>query len=242
MPHSLLPTNKSLIPFAMLGCLVLLLTGCGGGPDDPAKIQALKDLGVLVVPGANGVINGLNNLPQDPAKLTEAVETASKLNALKTFTAMTGVPVTDEHLATIGKYGSLVELRVEGAPITDAGIAKLTGCSNLESLTLSGTGVTSESLASLAKLSKLNMLNLNDTQVSGGFDKLQACPNLQWILIGGLNISDEDAEHISKIPGITHVTRTNRTKISDTAIATLKSIKDCNVDLVNVPDPVAAGQ
>ena len=242
MPRSLLPTNKPLSLFATLGCLFLLLTGCGGGPDDPATIQSLKDLGVLVVPGAKGQINGLNNLPSDPAKLTEAVELASNLNGLKTISAMAGIPLTDEHLAAVGKHGSLVELNIDSAPITDAGIAKLTGCSNLESVALVGTGVTSESLSSLAKLPKLNMLNLNDTKVSGGFDALQACSNLEWVLIGGLNISEEDAEAISKIPSIIHVTRTNRTQISDAAIATLKSVKGCNVDIVNVPDPVAAGQ
>lgn len=221
----------------VLGCVAItcLLVGCGPGPDDPATIQSLKDLGVLVVPNPQKQINGLNNLPADPEKLTQAIELSSKLGALKTVTAMAGVPITDEHLATIGRNKNLVELSVENAPITDDGIAKLTGCQNLESLNLVGTGITSTSLGSLGKLKKLNMLNLNDTKVAGGFDQLSSCPNLQWILIGGLTIEDADAEAIAKLPAITHVTYTNKSTISESAIKALKSNSNCTVDSVDVP-------
>ena len=92
-------------------------------------------------------------------------------------------------------------------------------------------------MPSFAKMPKINMLNLNDTKINGGFANLQSCKELQWILIGGLNISDEEATAISNIPGITHVTLSDTTQISEAGMKTLKSIKDCNIDLVkNVPD------
>lgn len=226
---------------AVSGCVVfaILLTGCGGGPDDAATIQALKDLGVLVVPNTEGQISGLNNLPTDPEKLTQAIELSSKLNMLKTVTAMAGVPITDEHLETLGKNRNLVYLSVDGAPITNDGIAKLTGLQNLENLTLIGTNVTSACMGSIGKLKKLNNLNLNDSKVDGGYEKLSSCPNLQWILVGGLEIKDEDAEAISKLPALTHVTYSNLTTISDTALKTLKSNSKCTVDSVTVAAPAA---
>lgn len=218
----------------ILACLVAALatTGCGGGADDPATLSALEDLGVLIVPNTDGQVSTLNALPSDPAKLTEAIELTKKLNSLKTVTAMEGIPITDDHLGVIGSNRNLVQLNVNKAPVTDAGVAKLTGCSNLESLALVGTGVTSESMASFAKMPKLNLLNINDTKIDGGFANLQACKNLQWILIGGLKISDAEAEAISKIPAISHVTYSDTTEISEQGLKTLKSARDCNVDLV----------
>lgn len=223
---------------SVLGCLLsaILLTGCGAGPDDPATVQGLKDLGVLVVPNVDGQVSTLNGLPEDPAKLTEAIELSQKLGSLKTIVAMEGVPLTDEHLAIIGKNGGLVEVSVNGAPVTDKGIAELTSCGKLESLSLVKTTVTTESMPLFAKMKKLNLLNINDTKIDGGFENLQQCKNLEWILIGGLNISDEEAAAISKIPMISHVTLSDTTKISDAGVKTLKSTKDCNVDFVaNTP-------
>lgn len=225
----------------ILGCILssLMLTGCGGGADDPATITALKDLGVLVVPNVDGQVSSLNGLPGDAAKLTEAIELTKKLNSLKTITIMEGIPLSDEHMSVIGQNRNLIELNVNGAPLTDVGVSAISGCKRLESLSLIASQVTSDSMPTFAKLTKLNMLNINDTKIDGGYASLQKCKNLQWILIGGLNVSDEEAVAISQIPGITHVTLSDTTKLSDAGMASLKSVKDCTVDLV-ANQPAAA--
>ena len=100
--------------------------------------------------------------------------------------------------------------------------------------------MTGACMSSIGKLKKLNNLNLNDTKVDGGYENLSSCPNLQWILVGGLEIKDEDAEAISKLPAITHVTYSNLSTISDAAIKKLKSNSNCTVDSVTVEAAPAA--
>lgn len=213
-----------------LSCVCCLLTLNGCGVDETDTVQSLKDLGVLVVPGGDGKASSLNNLPTDPAKLTEAVQLIAKLGAPKSITALDGTPMSDEHLAEIGKIKNLVELQINGGSITDQGVAHLTGLQKLESLTLARTDVTAACMPDLGRLSSLNMLNLNHSKVDGGYENLADLDNLQWLLLGGLTISDQDAEAISKFPAISHVTLDASTNISESAIDALKSNKNCNVD------------
>ena len=92
-------------------------------------------------------------------------------------------------------------------------------------------------MADLGKLTSLNLLNINGTAIDSGFEHLQKCAKLQWILIGGLTISDEQATNISKIPGITHITLSPATKVSDAGMKSLKSVPDCTVDTVGDAAP-----
>ena len=208
--------------------LVIPFSGCA--KDESGTIASLKSLSVLVVPDANGRATTINNLPKDPAKLTEAINLIGELGAVKSVTALAGTPMADEHLATLGRVKSLVQLEINGGDITDAGSSSLTGLRNLESLTLADTAVTESSMASFAKLPKLNMLNLNGTKVAGGYDSLSSLKNLQWLLLGGLKISDADATTISQYPAVSHVTLNGKTEISDEAVKKLKSNRNCNVD------------
>lgn len=213
-----------------LGALFLsALSGCAN-IDETETVAELKALGVLVVPGTDGKVNSVNALPTDPAKLTEAVNLLKGLPALKSITAMDGVPVTNDHLATIGTLSQLVELQINSGPVTDEGVASLIGLKKLESLTLAGTEVTEACMASVSKLKRLNMFNINGTKIRGGYEHLAGLKNLQWLLLGGLKISDEDAKKIAEYPSVTHLTLNAATEISDAALTTLKSIQGCNVD------------
>ena len=127
-----------------------VIVGCSR--DETPTIASLKALNVLVVPDANGRATIVNNLPTDPAQLTEAVNLMAQLGALKSVTALAGTPMNDDHLATLGKVKTLVQLEINGGFVTDAGVAHLTRLKNLESLTLADNAITSASMANFAKL------------------------------------------------------------------------------------------
>lgn len=227
-----------LTPQSPVLLLTTIITFCGVvvgcSKDETATVASLKSLQVLVVADANGRATIVNNLPTDPAKLTEAVNLMGQLGALKSVTALEGTPLSDEHLATLGKVKTLVQLEINGGAVTDHGVSSLTGLKNLESLTLADNAISKASMTSFTKLKKLNMLNLNGTKVDGGYEALSSLSNLQWMLLGGAKISDADATAISQFPAITHVTLNSNTEISDSAVKTLKSNKNCNVDYVDV--------
>lgn len=227
-------SSPSRFALAGLTTIFLLSSFVGCSKDETATVASLKALKVLVVPDAKGQASGINMLPTDPAKLDEAIDLVCQLGGCKTVTALEGVPITNDHLAKLGRVKSLVQIEINDGSITDEGIAHLTGLSKLESLTVANNAVTDESMPSFAKLKKLNMLNLNGTQVKGGYDALAGLSNLQWMLLGGVKISDADATAISSFPAITHVTLNDNTEISEEAVKTLKSNKKCTVDYANV--------
>lgn len=222
--------SPSRFALAGLTTIFLLSSFVGCSKDETATVASLKALKVLVVPDGKGKASGINMLPTDPAKLDEAIDLVCQLGGVKTVTALEGVPMTNDHLAKLGRVKSLVQIEINDGSISDEGIAQLTGLGNLESLTVANNAITDASMPSFAKMKKLNMLNLNGTQVNGGYDALSGLPNLQWMLLGGLKISDADATAISQFPAITHVTLKDTTEISEAAVKTLKSNKKCTVD------------
>lgn len=74
--------------------------------------------------------------------------------------------VTDAHLATIGRFEHLVNLRLELNPVTDAGVASLSGLRSLQSLNLYGTRVTDRSVPALGQFKQLQRLYLWQTGVT----------------------------------------------------------------------------
>lgn len=226
-------SSPSRFALAGLTTIFLLSSFVGCSKDETATVASLKALKVLVVPDGKGKAAGVNMLPTDPAKLDEAIDLVCQLGGVKTVTALEGVPMTNDHLAKLGRIKSLVQIDINDGSITDEGIAHLTGLGNLESLTVANNAVTDGSMASFAKMKKLNMLNLNGTQVKGGYDALAGLSNLQWMLLGGVKISDADATAISNFPAITHVTLKDSTDISEAGVKALKSNKKCTVDYAN---------
>ena len=74
--------------------------------------------------------------------------------------------VVDAHLATIGRFDHLVNLRLELNPVTDAGVAALSALGSLQSLNLYGTRVTDRSVQALAQIKRLQRLYLWQTAVT----------------------------------------------------------------------------
>jgi uncharacterized membrane protein len=76
---------------------------------------------------------------------------------------LSGSPLTDADLATVGRLGHLTRLSLSGTRIGDAGLAHLSGLRHLEYLNLYGTAVSDAGLDALAPLTALRSLYLWQT-------------------------------------------------------------------------------
>jgi uncharacterized membrane protein len=155
------------------------------GPSIPAAdeslLASLRERQVIIT-HLTGKENGLGiNLVN--AKMPDA-GTMSELSGLRDQTVqlkLTGQPVQDEDLRSLGQLPNLTHLQLERTLITDDAIAVINGYTRLEQLNLYGTAVTDKGLAQLARNKKLKKLYLWNTNVSSrGVKALQqANPGLR---------------------------------------------------------------
>lgn len=228
---SLLPAFRITwrLPIVALPMVLLCqLVGCSG-VDETETVAALRKLSVIASQNADGSVNSLNNLPTDPAQLTEALALITQLQNPKSITILDASVVTGDHIKTLASLKQLVHLELHDAPIGDADIAPLFGHSKLESLYLINSNITAAAMPGLAKIPKLGLLSVSGTKVDGGYEHLQKLNKFEYLVIGGLQIDEEDAKNISSNTTITHVTM-DATEIGEAALAILKSNKKCLVD------------
>ncbi len=148
---------------------------------DPADLQALTDLGVLVMP-----LSQETNLLQ-----------ATFLNVSDEF--------SDADLALLEPLAEqMAWLNLGRSAITDAGMVHIKTLKNLSKLHLEKTAVTDDGLAHLSELERLTYLNLYGTQVSdNGLEHLKSLPNLSALYLWQSNATREGAAKLeAAIPGI----------------------------------------
>ncbi|MEM8485647.1 MAG: c-type cytochrome domain-containing protein [Bacteroidota bacterium] len=148
---------------------------------DPADIQALADMGVLIMP-----LSQETNLLQ-----------ATFLNVADDF--------SDDDLALLTPLAEqMAWLNLGRSAITDAGMVHIKALKNLSKLHLEKTAVTDDGLAQLSELERLEYLNLYGTQVSdNGLEHLKSLANLSALYLWQSNATREGAARLeTAIPGI----------------------------------------
>jgi hypothetical protein len=125
-----------------------------------------KQLGAIVIPAAKGSgelrvnLKGMREKADDAfvARLAPVAEYVVSLD-------LSGTPVTDAALTTVGKMQRLEDLRLASTKVTDAGVAQLKGLEKLHLVGLYGTGVTPASLQTLGGLPALDALYISETKI-----------------------------------------------------------------------------
>ncbi|WP_299547369.1 c-type cytochrome domain-containing protein [Seonamhaeicola sp.] len=97
---------------------------------------------------------------------TDTFETLLKAKEQITWLDLSGNPVEDTMLKTVGQLTNLTRLNLSNSEITDAGIPNLKALVHLEVLNLYGTDISDESLKTIESLSGLKRLYLWQTQVT----------------------------------------------------------------------------
>ena len=150
-------------------------------PADPSALQALSDLGVLVMP-----LSQETNLLQ-----------ATFLNVSDEF--------SDADLALLEPVSvQMAWLNLGRSSITDEGMQHIKSLKNLSKLHLEKTAVTDDGLAHLSELSRLEYLNLYGTAVTdNGLEHLKGLENLTALYLWQSNATREGAEKLqTEIPGL----------------------------------------
>ncbi len=150
-------------------------------PADPAAIQALTDMGVLVMP-----LSQETNLLQ-----------ATFLNVAEDF--------SDDDLTLLEPVAEqMAWLNLGRSSVTDAGMQYIKELKNLSKLHLEKTAVTDDGLAHLSGLERLEYLNLYGTAVSdNGLQHLKPLKNLSALYLWQSNATKEGAASLqTEIPGL----------------------------------------
>lgn len=141
----------------------------GAGPAPAAAQEAIRKLGALVTPVATDSpllrvewVSGASMVTdKEVAALVQIGGNISELD-------LSDTKITDEALATLGKFPRLTWLNLNNTAVTDAGVAHLKTLSNLSYLNLHSTNVSDTALVSLAPLRKLRQVYLWKTRVTPG--------------------------------------------------------------------------
>ncbi|WP_417379452.1 GYF domain-containing protein [Gimesia sp.] len=120
---------------------------------------------------------------------------------------LTGVSITESHLAAIGTLQSLQSLNLYKTNLTDDGLKALAKPSNLSYLAIGRTRITSDGLRHLTGLKKIKGLRIN----------------------GNKGIGDSGVEHLTEMKKLT-VLQINNTSISEAGIQKLKrALPNCKI-------------
>jgi hypothetical protein len=141
----------------------------GAGPAPAAAQDAIRKLGALVTPVMADSpllrvewISGASQVTDK--EVTELIQIGGNISELD----LSDTKITDEALATLGKFPRLAWLNLSKTAVTDAGVAQLKTLTNLSYLNLHSTNVSDSALATLTPLRKLRQVYLWKTRVTPG--------------------------------------------------------------------------
>ena len=130
-------------------------------------IQSLTDIGILVMPVAQGSNYLMANFVNARSATDKELELLLPLKDQLLWLNVEKTKISNVGLQAIGKLSNLRFLYLNNTSINDEGIEKLSGLQELTYLNLVGTGFSDRSLNTLRKLGKLKSLYVFDTEVSG---------------------------------------------------------------------------
>jgi hypothetical protein len=133
---------------------------------DAGLLEALRERDIAVKPVAgreNGLAINLVNVGTPDA---ETFRLLSRLQEQAVELKLTGQPVHDEDLRSLGSLRNLTHLQLERTLVTDGAMDAINGFTELQQLNLYGTDITDKGLARLSRNRKLRKVHLWGTQVS----------------------------------------------------------------------------
>lgn len=201
---------KLLLP--LLGILAVVAGGTfymrqQGISRQDANADLLKGLGVIAVRDSSRKYVETVTVPPTISddKMSEVFEAVSKMNWVKSFTAV-GSGVGDEEMAFLSGMKKLQSLSLAETSVTDKGVANIAGLTSIESLNLRGTGITEAALDSIANSSAIKVLDISETKVAGDLGKLNGLATLSWLLINDLKITDDSMKDLAGNPELSRLT------------------------------------
>jgi mono/diheme cytochrome c family protein len=133
---------------------------------DPAAIQRLKDLGVLIMPVAQESHYLMANFINARTAVDSTLSLLLPLRKQLLWLNLERAAITDSGMTIVAKLEELRVLSLKDIKIGDTGVERLNALPNLNSLNLVGTAVTNTALKALEKAPKLERMFLFQTTVS----------------------------------------------------------------------------
>lgn len=148
---------------------------------DPAAIETIKKLGLIVLPiqeGSNGLSINFVNIKQFDNSILEALSNVKdQIISLR----MSNQAIKDNDLLKLIPFKNLRYLQIEKSEITDEGMDAIAQFTSLEQLNVYGTNITDKGLNKLHLCKNLKVIYLWKTKTTNiGIEKLQkALPTLK---------------------------------------------------------------
>lgn len=133
---------------------------------DPAAVETLRKLNVLVMPVSTGSNYLMANLVNQPTFNDQQVGALAPLANQLVWLRLGSTQLTDAGLKEIGKLQNLTRLSLEHTRVSDAGLEYLKGLKNLQYLNLFDTKVSDKGMQALTGLKNLHTVYVYQTQVT----------------------------------------------------------------------------
>jgi len=174
---------------------------------DLAKLNGLKSLLFLHLPGARLTDRGLDTLTDLPS-----------LRGL----CLRDTRITDAEVKAVGRFPGLEILSLEGLKLTDHGLKPVGKLGKLQALILSRTQITDAGLAELSGLTELTELVVSGPKLTGaGLRPLHGLPKLRDLQLTGPGVTDAG---LAALPGLTRLVHLNMTQVQNVTDAGLKHL------------------
>lgn len=132
---------------------------------DEAAIKALKDIGAVVVPVAQGSNYLMANFVTVPVVDDEKVKLLLPLKKQLVWLKLNDAKISDKALGVVGECRALTMLYLNNTTMTDKGLASLKGLDSLQVLSAVGTNISSSGLEQLTSLKKLQAIYAYNSSV-----------------------------------------------------------------------------
>jgi len=132
---------------------------------DEKAIKALKELGAVVVPVAQGSNYLMANFVTVPDMNDEQVKLLQPLQKQLVWLKLSDTKISDKALALVGEWTNLTLLYLNNTSITDKGLISLKRLTNLQLFSAVNTAITAAGLQQLASLQKLQSIYVYHTGI-----------------------------------------------------------------------------
>lgn len=208
----------------LLPLLVMCLTGCGPGADDPAAVSRIKSAGMLTMKQNDQVyqikglkqpitpelasdiasLGHLKNIDFGASELTDELFAAAVGNLDPISVVLSNTAITDSGLSAMAGYGRVEAIFLRDTHIGDAGLKAIAGLRSLTEIDLTGTRITGDGLAHLKGLTNLKRLIVDKTAVDdAGLEHLKNLTSLSKLEVRETAVTPEGVKSVSgAIPGL----------------------------------------
>ena len=219
----------------MLACLLLLVIGCGGDPDEQANKLFVEAVQLIESAESKSDEDAIKDYEQALSNVQRIIDDYSESDlAVKLIsgeTLFTGKTLADIkiRLTELKKSRAVTVIEMLDVPFEkdDEG--------NILFLSLFDTSVTDAQLEHITGMTSLRRLELHKTQITdAGLVHLKGLTKLETLLLLKTQITDEGILHLKGLTSLKSLWLTNssfpNTKVTDAGVADLqKALPDCRV-------------